>query len=221
MELRKTLCWMILALGSASAFAQDAKTVVANASRAMGLDGLTSLYYYGSGASYSLGQNNNSNIPWPKTPLNEYVRAIDFTGPASRATWSTYATPVTGGAPTLVSAQQNILPTTPGGWTQQLEIWVTPWGFLKGAAANNATVKTQLVAGKRYQVVTWNAPLKSPGGKDYRVVGYINADNLVEKVQTWVEHGVFGDMLVEVDYNFYRDNNGLKYPTEIVQKRFG
>ena len=80
-ELRKTLCWMILALGSASALAQDAKTVVANASRAMGLDGLTSLYYYGSGANYSLGQNNNSNIPWPKTPLNEYVRAIDFSLP--------------------------------------------------------------------------------------------------------------------------------------------
>lgn len=221
MDLRKTLCWMILALGSASAFAQDAKTVVANASRAMGLEGLTSLYYYGSGANYTLGQNNNSNIPWPKTPLNEYVRAIDFTVPASRATWSTYATPVTGGAPALVNAQQNILPTSPGGWTQQLEIWVTPWGFLKGAAANNATVKTQVVAGKRYQVVTWNAPLKSPGGKDYRLVGYINADNLVEKVQTSVEHAVFGDMLVEVDYNFYRDNNGLKYPTEIVQKRFG
>ena len=50
----------------APAFAQDAKTVVANASKAMGLDGVTSLYYYGSGANYSLGQNNNANIPWPQ-----------------------------------------------------------------------------------------------------------------------------------------------------------
>ncbi len=220
MNLRKSLCWMIFVVACAPAFSQDAKTVVADSSRAMGLDNVTSLYYYGSGASYSLGQNNNSNIPWPKTPLNEYVRAIDFSQPASRATWNTYATPVTGGSPSLASAQQNILPTT-AGWTQQLEIWTTPWGFLKGAAANGATVKTETVNGKRYQVVTWSPSIKSPGGKAYRVVGYIDADKLVGKVQTWVEHPVFGDMLVESEYSFYRDNNGLKYPTEIVQKRAG
>ena len=60
-------------------------------------------------------------------------------------------------------------------WAQQLEIWTTPWGFLKGAAANNATSRTQNVNGRRFHVVTWNAPVKSPGGAPYRVVGYINA----------------------------------------------
>ncbi len=120
MNLRKSLCLIILALGSAHAIAQDAdaKTVIANASKAMGLDGVTSLYYYGSGATYNVGQNNNANIPWPQTPLNEYVRAIDFSVPASRATWSTFATPVTGGAPALANGQQNITPTSPGGWAQ-------------------------------------------------------------------------------------------------------
>lgn len=220
MKLRKSLCLMILALSSAHAFAQDAKSVIAAASKATGLDGVTSLYYYGSGASYSLGQNNNSNIPWPQTPLNEYVRAIDFSTSASRATWSTYATPVTGGAPALVNAQQNITPAS-SGWAQQLEIWTTPWGFLKTAEANNATVKSQTIDGKRYQVVTWSPQMKSPGGKAYTVVGYINTNNLVEKVQTWLEHPVFGDMLVESEYTFYRDHDGLMYPTEIVQKRAG
>jgi glyoxylase-like metal-dependent hydrolase (beta-lactamase superfamily II) len=221
MNLRKTLCSMILALACAPAFAQDAKSVIADASRAMGLDGVTSLYYYGSGASFSLGQNNNANIPWPQTPLNDYVRAIDFSQPASRATWSTYAMSVQGGPATLVNAQQNITPASPGGWAQQLEIWTTPWGFLKGAAANGATAQRRSVDGQRYQVLTWNAPIKSPGGQAYRVVGYINADNLVEKVQTWLEHPVFGDMLVESEYTFYRENNGLKYPSEMVQKRAG
>jgi hypothetical protein len=28
-------------------------------------------------------------------------------------------------------------------WNQALNIWTTPWGFLKGAAANNATVRQQ------------------------------------------------------------------------------
>jgi len=102
-----------------------------------------------------------------------------------------------------------------------LEIWVTPWGFLKGAAANNATAKAQSVGGRRYQVVTWNSPVKSPGGQSYRLVGYINNQNLVERVQTWVENPIFGDMLVEAEYSQYRDNNGLKFPAQMVQKRGG
>jgi hypothetical protein len=28
-------------------------------------------------------------------------------------------------------------------WNQALNVWTTPWGFLKGAAANNATVRQQ------------------------------------------------------------------------------
>jgi glyoxylase-like metal-dependent hydrolase (beta-lactamase superfamily II) len=53
------------------------------------------------------------------------------------------------------------------------------------------------------------------------VVGYINAAKEVEKVETWLDHSVFGDMLVEAEYSFYRDNSGFKFPSEIVQKRAG
>lgn len=221
MKLRQLLGCMLFVLAATSAMAQDAKTVIANASKAMGLEGLNSLYYYGSAKTFNIGQNNNANQPWPQTPANDYVRAIDFTVPASRATWKTYASPVTGGPAALQNGQQNINPTTPGGWSNQLEIWITPWGFLKGAAANNATVQAQTLNGKRMQVISWNAPVKSPGGKDYKVIGYINSDGLVEKVTTWVEHNVFGDLQVDTSYNYYRDNNGLKYPTEIVQIRGG
>src|SRR5262249_1217391 len=152
---------------------------------------------------------------------NDYVRAIDFTQPASRATWQTYAVPVTGGAAALAPGQQNITPQNMA-WGQQLEIWITPWGFLKGAAANSATVKAQTVDGKRFQVVTFNSPIKSSGGQPYKLVGYINNQNLVEKVQTWLENPIFGDMLVEAEYTQYREGaNGLKFPASIVQKRGG
>jgi glyoxylase-like metal-dependent hydrolase (beta-lactamase superfamily II) len=209
------------ALFAAPTFAQDAKTVVADALQAMGLNGVNSLYYYGSGAQYSLGQNNNANFPWPKTPLNEYTRAIDFGSGATRATWATYATTVTGGAPTLnTNGQQNVNATSTN-WGQQLELWTTPWGFLNGAEANGATLSRATRGGKRYQVLTWNTPFKSPGGSSYKVVGYLNTDKLVERVETWLDHSVFGDMLVESDYSNYRTNSGLKYPTEIVQKRAG
>ncbi len=212
--------WLALALAWA-AHAEDAKSVVASASNAMGVEGLNSIHYYGVAHLGNLGQNNNANQPWPMTDANDYVRAIDFTQPASRATWTTYAIPVTGGAASLAPAQQLITPET-AGWAQQLEIWITPWGFLKGAAANNATVKAQTVGGKRYEVVTFNSPMKSPGGQPYKLVGYVNGQNLVEKVQTWVENPIFGDMLVEAEYSFYRDGaNGLKFPAQIVQKRGG
>jgi glyoxylase-like metal-dependent hydrolase (beta-lactamase superfamily II) len=209
-----------VALLATAAAAQDARTVVSNATKAMGVEGLNSVHYYGVAVAGNLGQNNNANQPWPLTAQNDYVRVIDFTQPASRATWTTYAVPVTGGAAAQAAGQQNITPQNTA-WAQQLEIWITPWGFLKGAAANNATSRQQTVNGKRYQAVSFNAPVKSPGGQPYRVVGYINAQNMVERVQTWVDNPFFGDMLVEADYLYYRDNNGLKFPARIVQRRGG
>ena len=201
--------------------AEDAKTVISNASKAMGVEGLNAIEYDGVAQNGNLGQNNNANQPWPMAGANDYVRAIDFTLPASRATWMNYAVPVTGGAAALTPGQQNITPQNTG-WAQQLEIWITPWGFLKAAAANNATVRAQTIGGKHYQVVTFNAPVKSPGGEPYRMVGYINSQNLVEKVQTWLENPIFGDMLVEAEYTHYRDGaNGLKFPAQMVQKRGG
>jgi glyoxylase-like metal-dependent hydrolase (beta-lactamase superfamily II) len=200
---------------------QDAKAVVANASKAMGADGLNSIHYYGVAQNGNLGQNNNSNQPWPMAAANDYVRAIDFNQPASRATWVNYAVPVTGGPAAQTPGQQNITPQNMA-WAQQLEIWITPWGFLKGAAANSPTVKSQSIGGKKYQVVTFHSPIKSPGGAPYKVVGYINGQNLVEKTQTWLENPIFGDMLVEAEYTNYREGaNGLKFPATIVQKRGG
>jgi glyoxylase-like metal-dependent hydrolase (beta-lactamase superfamily II) len=205
----------------AAARAQDAKTVVANASKAMGADGLNSIMLQGSGANYGLGQSNNANGEWPRTNLNDYVRAIDFASSTSRATAVTWAAPVTGPVAVQGQFQQNITAAQANAWAQQLEIWTTPWGFLKGAAANNATAKAQTVGGQRYQVVTWMTTQKSPGGPAYRVVGYITPRGLVDRVETWLGEPVFGDMLVEQIYTEYRDANGVMYPAKWVQKRGG
>jgi glyoxylase-like metal-dependent hydrolase (beta-lactamase superfamily II) len=220
--MRRTWLAVVALAGlmSSTAAAQDAKAVIANASKAMGADNLTSITFYGSGANFTLGQNNNANMPWPRTNINDYSRSIDFANSLSRATWQTYAVPVTGGAAALTPGQQNITAQNTA-WAQQLEIWTTPWGFLKGAAANNATVKSQSVGGRKYNVVTWNTTQKAPSGIGYKVVGYINANNLVEKVDTWIENPVFGDMLVENEYTNYRDANGVKFPSDMVQKRAG
>ena len=210
----------LLAALSVPVAAQDAKTVLAAASKAMGSENLNAITYYGSGANFGLGQSNNSNGAWPRTNVNDYVRSIDFTQPASRATGVTFAAPVTGGPAAQAPFQQNITSANTA-WAQQLEIWITPWGFLKGAAANNATAQPQLAGGRKYTVVTWMTSQKAPSGVPYKVVGYINGRNLVEKVQTWLENPIFGDMLIEAIYGEYRDANGVKYPSMIVQKRGG
>ena len=115
---------------------------------------------------------------------------------------------------------QNITPANTA-WTQQLEIWVTPWGFLKGAAANNATVRSQKIGGKAYNVVSWSPTQKAPSGQPYRLTGYIDDKNMVDRVETWVEHPVVGDLQVDTTYANYQDFNGMKVPTKIVQKRAG
>jgi glyoxylase-like metal-dependent hydrolase (beta-lactamase superfamily II) len=205
---------------SVPAAAQDGTAVIAAAAKAMGADTLTGISYYGAGATFNLGQSNNANGAWPRSNVSDYVRSIDFTQPASRATGVTFVAPVTGGPAVQGQFQQNVTPANTA-WAQQLEIWLTPWGFLKGAAANNGSAAPQVVGTRPYNVVTWMTPQKSPSGNSYKVVGYINNRNLVERVQTWLENPIFGDMLVEAIYTEYRDANGVKYPSAIVQKRGG
>jgi glyoxylase-like metal-dependent hydrolase (beta-lactamase superfamily II) len=71
------------------------------------------------------------------------------------------------------------------------------------------------VDGKRLTVVsfTWK-------GK-YKVNGYINGQNLLEKVETWMPDPLLGDMLVENSFSDYRDFSGMKFPGKIVQKQGG
>ena len=160
--------------------AQDVKTVLANASKAMGADNVTSVTLYGSGANYNLGQSNSAIGPWPRTNLNDYRRTIDLSQPALRASAVTWVAPPQG-TPAAQGAFNQVITPANAAWAQQLEIWTSPWGFLKGAAANNATSRTQTIGGRRFHVVTWHAPVTSPGGAPYRVVGYINAlTNMVE-----------------------------------------
>ena len=63
--------------------------------------------------------------------------------------------------------------------------------------------------------------MKAPSGQAYVVTGYINDQNLVEKVETRVDHPILGDLLVEAEYFGYQDLGGVKVPERIMQKRAG
>lgn len=217
---RALLSVVLIASLSAIVSAQDAPAVIANASKALGAGNLSSITYSGTAQNANFGQSRNIGTPWVPagiTRITAYTRTIDLNQPASRAFGPTQPPAVPGApAPMPGNFNQNITPAQ-NAWTQQLEIWITPWGFLKGAAANNATVRQ----GGGRSIVSWSPAMKSPSGQAYVVTGFINGQNLVERVETRVEHPILGDLLVEAEYSGYRDLGGVSVPSRIVQRRAG
>lgn len=91
-----------------------------------------------------------------------------------------------------------------------LELWATPQGFVKAAAANHAT--TRVV----------------PGGAEvsfiasgHKMTGFIDEQHRVTRVRTSVAQSINGDMAVETDYTDYRDFGGVQFPAHIVQTQDG
>src|SRR5262245_48778684 len=83
--MRKTLIAAALALASVSTpSAQDAKTVIAAPSAAMGVAKLKTVQYSATGFDFVLGQAVSPSSPWPKFTEKSYTRAIDFDKPASK-----------------------------------------------------------------------------------------------------------------------------------------
>jgi len=204
-----------------TASAQDAKTVVGNASKAMGVDALKTVQYSATGMDFALGQAPNPSSPWPKFINKSYTRSINFETPASRVERVRVQgenPPHGGGQQPLVGEQpqtQTIIVSADTPWVQQLEIWMTPHGFLRAAATKNATVEAKTIGGKKYQVVSFMGDNKA------KVNGYINDQNLVERVETWIDNPFLGDMPFEAIYSDYKGAGGAQFPMHIVQKQGG
>lgn len=202
------------------AYAQDASAVIAAASKTMGVNGLESIELTGAAAQGNFGQSHTISFRLASTSIGHFNRAIDFTRPAMRTTGDTMPPAIPGAPPPKGGTlDQRVGADAP--WTEQMVIWLTPWGFLRGAAANHATVKSQKIDGVAFHVITWMTPQTSPSGLHYKVVGYVTDQNLVDRVETWVEHPIFGDMHVETSYKDYRDVAGVKVPVRISEKREG
>src|SRR5882672_7376651 len=220
--LKKCLTGLALvALLVWTASAQDAKTVIGNASKAIGVDQLKTVEFSATGLDFALGQAPNPSSPWPKFINKSYSRSIDFGTPASRVDRVRLQgenPPHGGGQQPVVGEQpvnQTIVVSAGTPWVQQLEIVMMPHGFLRAAAAKNATVEAKTVGGKKYNVVSFLGDNKA------KVNGYINDQNLVERIETWIDNPFLGDMAFEAIYSDYRDAGGAQFPTHIVQRQGG
>jgi glyoxylase-like metal-dependent hydrolase (beta-lactamase superfamily II) len=213
-----------------NAMAQDARTVITNAQTALGNP--TSITYSGSArdvAFQQCGANATALICYgthdPMRPIVNYVRVIDLAAPTSRHTGGTMnigpggSTAVTQGTFFQQVTPQQANLSQP--WGQSLELYITPWGFLKGAAENNTTASRRRVDGEDYTVLSWSPTVKAPSGNAYTVNAYVNGENLIERVETWLGENIMGDMHIVATYSGWRDFAGAMVPTQIVQTRGG
>ena len=209
-----------------TAAAQDAKTVIANAEKALG--DVKAIEISGSAKDVAFQQcgANSTNMVCKEThnpmrPINNYVRVIDLSAPASRAGGDTNN--IGAGGSTTVSPGKYFLGVTPQQadvsqpWGNSLEFYITPWGFLKGAAENNATAAKK----GKFTVVTWSPSVKAVSGKSYTINGYIDSKNMVDHVETWLGENIMGDMHIVATYSGWKDFGGAMAPAKIVQTRGG
>jgi hypothetical protein len=194
---RSFLLVILLAALPLTGSAQDAKSVLSKAAKAMGAENLRTLHYSGSGSSYDeKGQH---------LPLKSYSRQMDL-----NATTSTVRmTRVQGTPPADHATNDTISASSP--WNAQFDFWITPYGFLKGAMANAASVETKTAYGEPYRIVTFTLP------GNHKVAGYINEKDMVERVQAWVDN----DVMIEGVYRDYADFGGVQVPTIVIRNRGG
>ncbi len=220
---------MTLMVGTAAA--QDVKAVLQAAAKNMGADNLKTLQITGKGWIAGVGQSYSPADDWPRFEVTTYTRTIDYDAKSSREELTrrqgTY--PARG---QVIAGEQQLVTLNTGsyGWTmqgtnatamapdaaeiRQLEIWLTPHGFLKAAMAPNANptaLRTHIYGdfddGADVTVVSIMVLGK------YRVNGTIAPDNTVQRVQTWIPNPVFGDLVLEHRYDNYKTFGNLKFPS--------
>jgi len=228
---RSTAVAICFAFLSANAMAQDAKAVIASAQKALGDP--KSITYSGSAKDVAFQQCGANSTAMacqgthdPMRPINNYVRVIDLTAPASRQTGATNN--IGPGGSTALTPGMMFQQVTPQQadvsqpWNNSLDFYITPWGFLKGAAEHNATVHRGKADGKNYTVLTWSPVVKAPSGKLYIVNGYVSDKNTVDRVETWLGENIMGDMHIVATYTGWKDfGGGAMAPSKIVQTRGG
>ena len=212
-----------------------AAAVLRAASDAMGAARVNAIQYAGTGWSAPMGQSFTPDEDWPRLDISRYTRVIDYAARASREEMTRVqgnnpprgggGVPVTGewtqaffvngdyawnviDGNTAVTSRLTTSNTGLRPDIRHLDVWLSPHGALKAAmAATDATALSMTLEGQPKTIVSFTALGK------FRVNVTITADNLVERVQTWVPNPVFGDMVFEHRYTDYRDYGGVKFPT--------
>ncbi len=216
-----------LALTVSTAGAQTSALDKAN--QVLGVAGITSLQFSGVGSSGTMGQSFAPTSAWPLLKVTSYSRTIDYPSQSSRedVTRTQEDPPAKGGGLPFAGDQKQVnlvsgafawnapgaqpQPALAAGTERQLQIWLTPQGFIKGALAGAPTTKS-VKGGTEVSYLV--------NGK-FRISGVIDPQGFVTRTQTWIPNPVLGDMLIRSDYAGYKDFGGITFPAHIVQQQGG
>jgi glyoxylase-like metal-dependent hydrolase (beta-lactamase superfamily II) len=240
--MRKTLLAtlvMVLA-GAPAGRTQDGKAVVDAAVAALGAANVRTIQFSGWGFDYVFGQSYTPGAAWPRFSLPAYTMTIDFAAPAMRDDRRRVQIedPPLGGGFQPLAAEQRLIALVNGSHAWDVvgdaaivpgfrndrqtnvvgrtdQIWLTPHGFLKLAAASTTTVRSVTVRGARKTILTVTSPTCG------KFEGTLNDQHLVERIDRWWGHSVLGDALMEAAFSDYKDFGGVKFPARIQQRQGG
>jgi glyoxylase-like metal-dependent hydrolase (beta-lactamase superfamily II) len=92
---------------------------------------------------------------------------------------------------------------------------MTPQGFVKAALTHEVTLSHQTQRRRQLTLLSFKLEDGTP------VIGTINDQNQVERVESRLQSPILGDMLVQNNFLNYRDFNGVPFPTQILVNQGG
>jgi glyoxylase-like metal-dependent hydrolase (beta-lactamase superfamily II) len=216
----------------APAIAMAADPALERAATAMGASGLKSIRYSGDGVGYTFGQAYKPGLAWPKITVRSFVRSVNYeTGSMRDEILFARAEGLGGGGYPHVAPQRNEQYVSGEfAWNQVAnapvagprfvadrvhQLWITPQGVVKAAIRNNATVRQEKRNGQTYAAASFAEPGR------FKAVAFIGANGLIDRVESVFPDPVLGDTPAVTTYSEYRDFNGVKFPTRIVQTQGG
>jgi glyoxylase-like metal-dependent hydrolase (beta-lactamase superfamily II) len=210
----------------------EAAAVLRRAEAAMGAAELKTLRYAGTGSAWQFGQGYKAGAPWPKLNIPSYARLIDYEKGASREDVVRSRAEPTGGGGIPLAGEQRLSMAVSGthAWNQVgpapaanprevaarvHDIWITPHGVIKAALKNNASLEFRTQGGREVAVVSFTER------GQYSATAFINADYLVERIESRMPNPVLGDTAVVTTYEDYRQHGNIRFPARIKQSAGG
>ena len=236
MNLRMAMLCAFLMLVGRTAGAQDVQDVLRAVSANMGADGLSCITYTATGYVGLVGQTYDMRTDWPRVAVSSYTRSVNYSDRSMHEervlTQGDY--PALGGGRQPIQGERRQVwrvvddyawnmqgnepqPAPAIAEQRQLDIWLTPHGFLKAAMAGDPTLVTRYEAGalgglsstvqRRQRIISLTLLDR------YRVNATVNPENLIERIQTWIPNPVRGDLNYEVEYSDWETYDGVQFPT--------
>ena len=218
----------------ASTQLESAGAVLKRSNTAMGGTGLTSISFAGTGSGATFGQAFQPGAAWPKITYSSFSRVADYDNAALREDAARVrAEPNGGGAvPLMGTGEQRTTGLLVGGTAWNMvgpapvaapvavdarihDLWTTPHGVIRAALANSATVAMRRDSGRDLAAVSFAVPGR------FRATALINAEGLVEKIESVLPHPVLGDTASVISFSDYKDFGGVKFPMRIRQNLGG